>query len=1079
MASTNKLNPIPHPPTKPVVGNMLSLDAATPIQNMMRLAKELGPIYWLDMMGAPLVVVSGADLVDEISDEKRFDKSVRGSLRRVRAVGGDGLFTAHTNEPNWSKAHNILMTPFGNRAMQSYHPSMLDIAEQLVKKWERMNADDEIDVVHDTTALALDTVGLCGFDYRFNSFYREDYHPFVASLVRSLETIMLTRGLPLEGLWLRNRNRDMAGDVAFMNKMVDEIVAERRKNAEGAEGKKDMLGAMMTGVDRATGEQLDDVNIRYQINTFLIAGHETTSGMLSCAIYALLKHPDVLKKAYEEVDRVLGGDINVKPTYQQVTQLTYITQILKEALRLWPPAPAYGVAPINDEMIGGKYKLKKGTFVLVHVLALHRDPSVWGPNPDAFNPENFSREAEAARPVNAWKPFGNGQRACIGRGFAMHESALALGMILQRFKLIDIHRYQMVLKETLTIKPDGFKIKVRPRADQDRGAYAGRTATAAVASGVASVPRARPRPGHNTPLLVLYGSNLGTAEELATRVADLAEINGYATKLGSLDEFSGKLPDEGGLLIFCASYNGAPPDNAAQFIKWLSGDLAKNALAGVRYAVFGCGNSDWAATYQSIPRLIDQQLAAHGARGVYPRGEGDARDDLDGQFEGWFAKLNSVAVKEFGIAASFVRNADDEPLYKIEPVAPTAVNAIVALGGAAPMKVLVNTELQNKSGANASERSTRHVEVQLPTGVSYQVGDHLSVVPRNDPTLVDSVARRFGFLPADQIRLQVAEGRRAQLPVGDTVSVGRLLSEFVELQQVATRKQIQIMSENTRCPVTKPKLAAYVGDDAAATELYRSGILGKRKSVFDLLEEHPACELPFHAYLEMLSLLAPRYYSISSSPSGDPSRCSVTVAVVAGAASSGRGVYKGICSNYLAGRRAGETVHATVRETKAGFRLPDDPSVPIIMIGPGTGLAPFRGFLQERAARKAKGATLGPAMLFFGCRHPDQDYLYADELNAFAADGITELYTAFSRAEGPKTYVQNMVTAQQDRVWSLIENGAIIYVCGDGGKMEPDVKAALVAIYRERKAVDADAALRWIDDLGTKNRYVLDVWAGG
>ena len=1079
MASTNKLSPIPHPPTKPVVGNMLSLDSTTPVQHMMRLAKELGPIYWLDMMGAPLVVVSGADLVDEISDEKRFDKSVRGSLRRVRAVGGDGLFTAHTNEPNWSKAHNILMTPFGNRAMQSYHPSMLDIAEQLVKKWERMNADDEIDVVHDTTALALDTVGLCGFDYRFNSFYREDYHPFVASLVRSLETIMVTRGLPLEGLWLRNRNRDMADDVAFMNKMVDEIVAERRKNVEAAEGKKDMLGAMMTGVDRATGEQLDDVNIRYQINTFLIAGHETTSGMLSCAIYALLKHPEVLRKAYEEVDRVLGGDVNVKPTYQQVTQLTYITQILKEALRLWPPAPAYGVAPIQDEVIGGKYKLKKGTFVLVHVLALHRDPGVWGPNPDAFDPENFSREAEAARPVNAWKPFGNGQRACIGRGFAMHESALALGMILQRFKLLDIHRYQMVLKETLTIKPDGFKIKVRPRADQDRGAFAGHAATSAVASGVASAPRARPRPGHNTPLLVLYGSNLGTAEELATRVADLAEINGYATKLGPLDEFSGKLPDKGGVLIFCASYNGAPPDNAAQFIKWLSGDLAKNALDGVRYAVFGCGNSDWAATYQSIPRLIDQQLAAHGARGVYPRGEGDARDDLDGQFEGWFAKLNSVAVKEFGIAASFVRNADDEPLYKIEPVAPTAVNTIVALGGAAPMKVLANGELQNKSGANASERSTRHIEVQLPSGTSYRVGDHLSVVPRNDPALVDLVARRFGFLPADQIRLQVAEGRRAQLPVGDTVSVGRLLSEFVELQQVATRKQIQIMSENTRCPVTKPKLVAYLGDDAAATELYRSEILGKRKSVFDLLEEHPACELPFHAYLEMLSLLAPRYYSISSSPAGDPSRCSVTVAVVAGAASSGRGIYKGICSNYLAGRRAGETVHATVRETKAGFRLPDDPAVPIIMIGPGTGLAPFRGFLQERAARKAKGATLGPAMLFFGCRHPDQDYLYADELKAFAADGITELHTAFSRAEGPKTYVQNLVTAQQDRVWSLIENGAIIYVCGDGGKMEPDVKAALVAIYRQRKAADADAALRWIDDLGTRNRYVLDVWAGG
>jgi len=1078
MATTNRLSPIPQPPSKPVVGNMLLLDSTAPVQNLARLAKELGPIFWLDMMGAPIVIVSGHDLVEELSDEKRFDKAVRGPLRRVRAVAGDGLFTADTSEPNWSKAHNILLQPFGNRAMQSYHPSMVDIADQLVKKWERLNGDEEIDVVHDMTALTLDTIGLCGFDYRFNSFYRRDYHPFVESLVRSLETIMMIRGLPMENLWMQKRRRNLAADVAFMNRMVDEIVAERRKNAAAAEDKKDMLGAMMTGVDRLTGEQLDDVNIRYQINTFLIAGHETTSGLLSCTLYALLKHPDILRKAYAEVDRVLGPDLDARPTYQQVTQLTYITQILKEALRLWPPAPAYGIAPLQDETIGGKYKLKKNTFITVLVLALHRDASVWGPNPDAFDPENFSREAEAARPINAWKPFGNGQRACIGRGFAMHEAALAIGMILQRFKLIDVNRYQMVLKETLTIKPDGFKIKVRPRSEKDRGAHGGRGAVAA-ASTAAAAPRARTRPGHNTPLLVLYGSNLGTAEELATRVADLAELNGFATRLAPLDDFAGKLPEQGGVLIFCASYNGAPPDNATRFVKWLGSELPKDAFAKLRYAVFGCGNSDWAATYQSIPRLIDDQLAAHGARSVYARGEGDARSDLDGQFESWFARLAPVATREFGVDSAFSRSADDEPLYRIEPVAPSAVNAIVALGGVAPMKVLVNNELQNKGGVNPSDRSTRHIEVALPAGIGYRVGDHLSVVPRNDPALVDAVARRFGFLPADQIRLQVAEGRRAQLPVGDAVSVGRLLTDFVELQQVATRKQIQIMSEHTSCPVTRPKLAAYVGDDAVATERYRSDILGRRKSVFDLLEEYPACELPFHAYLEMLSLLAPRYYSISSSPAGDASRCSVTVAVVEGPASSGRGVYKGICSNYLASRRPGETIQATVRETKAGFRLPDDASVPIIMVGPGTGLAPFRGFLQQRAALEAGGAGLGPAMLFFGCRHPDQDYLYADELKAFAGAGIVELHTAFSRGDGPKTYVQNLVTAQKDRVWGLIEAGAIIYVCGDGGKMEPDVKAALVAIYRERRGAAADAAQRWIDDLGAKNRYVLDVWAGG
>ena len=417
--------------------------------------------------------------------------------------------------------------------MQSYHPSMVDIAEQLVKKWERLNADEEIDVVHDMTALTLDTIGLCGFDYRFNSFYRRDYHP-VRGIAGALARNHHDDPRPAAG---KSVDAEAPRDARRGRRLHEQDGRRDHRrapqgNAEAAEGKKDMLGAMMTGVDRATGEQLDDVNIRYQINTFLIAGHETTSGLLSCAIYALLKHPEVLKKAYEEVDRVLGPDIDARPTYQQVTQLTYITQILKEALRLWPPAPAYGIAPLQDETIGGKYKLKKNTFITVLVLALHRDPSVWGPNPDAFDPENFSREAEAERagqcleavrqrPARLHRP-----RLCDARGGARdrHDPAA-----LQADRSHTATR--CMLKETLTIKPDGFKIKVRPRTDKDRGAFAGRAAAAAAAR--TRRRRGADAPGHNTPLLVLYGSNLGTAEELATRVADLAEVNGFATRLGA------------------------------------------------------------------------------------------------------------------------------------------------------------------------------------------------------------------------------------------------------------------------------------------------------------------------------------------------------------------------------------------------------------------------------------------------------------------------------------------------------------------------------------------------------------------
>ena len=214
-------------------------------------------------------------------------------------------------------------------------------------------------------------------------------------------------------------------------------------------------------------------------------------------------------------------------------------------------------------------------------------------------------------------------------------------MILQRFKLIDVNRYQMHLKETLTIKPDGFKIKVAARRQGSRrlrrpgSGGRGRLERGGAAGADLS--------GAQHAAIGALRLQLGTAEELATRVADLAEVNGFATKLGALDDYVGKLPEEGGLLIFCASYNGAAPDNATQFVKWLDGGLPKDALAKVRYAVFGCGNSDWAATYQSVPRMIDEQLAAHGARSLSARGEGDARSDLDGQFEKWFAKAAPAA----------------------------------------------------------------------------------------------------------------------------------------------------------------------------------------------------------------------------------------------------------------------------------------------------------------------------------------------------------------------------------------------------------------------------------------------------
>ena len=442
---------------------------------------------------------------------------------------------------------------------------MLDVAGQLCTKWERLNADDEIDVVHDMTAVALDTIGICGFNYRFNSFYRQDYHPFITALTNTLETCMMQRGLPFESTLLKRRIDKMQKDVNYMNRLVDDIIAERRKGGDRVEN--DLLNYMLDGVDKVTGESLSDENIRYQINTFLIAGHETTSGLMSFTMHFLMNHPDVLARAYEEVDRVLGRDISVQPTLKQVNQLTYVNQIILESLRLWPTAPAFSVYPYKDEIIGGKYKLKERTFTTVLTLMLHRDPTVWGDKAEDFNPDNFAKEAVAERPVNAYKPFGNGQRACIGRQFAMQEAVLVIGMILQRFELIDHTGYDLKIKESMSIKPDGFKMKVRMRKDITRSALVPGAVSDSDAKG--GLSNSAKRPGHGTPALILYGSNLGTTEEYARDLARSADQSGFDVTLAEMDDHAGGLPKSGAVIIACASYNGSPPDNAQKFVGWL------------------------------------------------------------------------------------------------------------------------------------------------------------------------------------------------------------------------------------------------------------------------------------------------------------------------------------------------------------------------------------------------------------------------------------------------------------------------------------------------------------------------------
>ncbi|RAL21949.1 bifunctional cytochrome P450/NADPH--P450 reductase [Thermoflavimicrobium daqui] len=1053
---------IPQPKTYGVLGNLPLIDKDSPTLSFCKLADEIGPIFRFEAFGRSVLILSGPDLVADVCDESRFDKAID-HLLKVRDFAGDGLFTSLTEEPNWQKAHNILMPSFSQQAMKGYHDMMVDIALQLVQKWARLNPDESINVPEDMTRLTLDTIGLCGFNYRFNSFYRETPNPFIVSMVRSLDEAMHYRNrLPIQNRLMLKTKHQFEHDIQTMFSLVDKIIADRK--SRGDQGEIDLLARMLSTKDPETGELLDDENIRYQIITFLIAGHETTSGLLSFSIYFLLKNPHVLKKAYEEVDRVLTDSV---PTYEQVLQLKYIRMILNESLRLWPTAPQFNLFAKEDTMIGGKYPIKKGEVVSIILPKLHRDKGAWGEDAEQFRPERF--EDPAKIPNHAYKPFGNGQRACIGMQFALHEATLVLSMILQHFQLIDHMNYQLKVKQTLTLKPDDFKIRVQLRDKKIANSF-----TIKPEEDAASAPDQENQVQkvsiigvNNRPLLVLYGSNMGTAERIAKELADIARLHGIRSEVATLNDRLGQLPKEGALLIITSSYNGKPPSNARQFVQWLE-QVEPEELQGVTYSVFGCGDHNWAATYQEVPRYIDEKLAEKGATRFSPRGEADASGDFEKQLEAWKSQMWTDAIKTFDLKLN--ENAEKErSTLNIQFVSGFAETPLAQAYHAVHGTVMENRELQQ----SGSERSTRHIEIELPEGIMYQEGDHLGVFPRNSKENVNRTLRRFGLSGKDQVILTASGVSASHLPLDRPVSLSDLLSYSVELQEAATRAQIREVAAFTVCPPHKRELEILLEEGT-----YEEQILKKRITMLDLVEKYEACEIPFERFLELLPPLKPRYYSISSSPRIKAERASITVGVVRSPARSGQGEYRGVASNYLAERKLGEDIIMFIRPPESGFQLPDDYETPIIMVGAGTGVAPFRGFLQARAALKQDGKKLGEAHLYFGCRN-EKDFIYREELEHYEREGIVTVFTAFSRIEGkPKTYVQHLIEQNAQKVIDMLDHGGRLYVCGDGSKMAPDVETMLQKSYQSVHGVGQQEAKKWLENLQLNGSYTKDVWTG-
>jgi cytochrome P450 / NADPH-cytochrome P450 reductase len=1062
MMAADAHEPVPAPPGLPVVGHLHQIARSGLVGALLKASREMPAGIFKMRFGARVALfVTDPDLVAELSDERRFRKMPGPGLRVVRRFAGDGLFTAFSEEPNWGKAHRILLPAFGQRAMRGYFDMIVDVCDQLVAKWERQAGTDVL-VADDMTRLTLDSIAIAGFGHRFDSFARDELDSFLLALGRALEESLarITR-LPVGNRLARRAERQFAADIAEMNALVDGIIADRRRHPTDG---RDLLNLMLTAIDPETGERLDDVNIRYQVLTFLIAGHETTSGMLTFAFHHLLRDPAVLARAYAEVDRVLPGD--ARPDYAQVARLEVIERVLKEALRLWPTAPSFALAPFEDELVGGRWRLRKDRPVNVFTPGLHRWPGVW-PAPEEFDIDRWLPDVEAARHPHAYKPFGNGERACIGRQFAMVEAKIAMAMLLRRFAISDPHAYRLRIKETLSIKPDDFRMRIRLRGGHER------IAAGPVAAAVADAPVTAVA-GTGQLFAVLYGSSLGTARDIAEEIAERARADGFEVVVRSMDDSfrGGAAPEDKVIVVVTATYNGRAPDTAMAVERALDAGAFEGAdWSGARFAVLGVGNSQWPA-YQAFPKRVDAAIAAAGATRLVARAEADGQGDFD------------------GAVAAFVRDLWRALGSEAAPAGATAglslrlVDAAETRAAALPdhaqrLTVVANDELVRPADGlpdfvgEAPRASTRLIRLRLPAGQGYQAGDHLAVYARNRPDLVERALLRLGLDPAAQVAVAGQGGRFRHLPLNRTVTASQLLEDFVELSDPAARRALAVLAAATRCPHTQGELARL---DAG----YDEEIAGRRVTLLDLLDRYPAVDATLAQLVELSAPIAPRFYSVASSPLVAADTVDLIVGTTAAPAWSGLGEHRGFASGYMAGAAPGTEVFGFVRKPNPPFAPPDDPAVPTVLIGPGTGFAPLRGFLQERAALAAGGAEVGANLLFFGCRHPDHDWLCRGEMERWRAEGLVTLHLACSALAGhPWRYVQDALWAEQAAVWRLLEAGAHVFLCGDGRVMAPAVRDTLIRIWMRQTDGEHAAGSAWLEAMIEAGRFQQDVFGFG
>ena len=546
-----------------------------------------------------------------------------------------------------------------------------------------------------------------------------------------------------------------------------------------------------------------------------------------------------------------------------------------------------------------------------------------------------------------------------------------------------------------------------------------------------TLPAAESAP--KTPLLLLFGSQTGTAERLAKQTAKFAQTRGFAPRVVSMEQYETlDWAKEQNVLVIASTYgDGEPPDPAQAFWNWIKADTAPR-LEHLQYSVLALGDTNYAQFCQ-FGKNCDERLSALGAKRVFNRKDCDV--DYEAPAQEWTE----------GVFSKLVPDAAAAPAIAIAPPE-TKQSAVHDRKNPFPAKLLRNLKLSREGSA----KDVRHFELSLQdSGLSYEVGDALGVFPSNCPVLVSEILTALD-----------CDGEEAVQAGGRELSLRLALTQHFDITKPSNEL---LAAAAERSPDSE--LSQLL--DPSRKDEFKRWLYGRE--IIDVLLTLSSRFAPAEL-IALLKKLAPRLYSISSSAKAHPDEVHLTVSAVR-YETHGR-ARKGVASTFLADR-VGEGTASVFVQPSPGFKPPADPNTPMIMIGPGTGIAPFRAFLEERQAIGAKGRN----WLLFGDQRRSSDFLYEDQILGWCRDGLlSRLDLAFSRDQEEKIYVQTRMLESAKELWAWLEDGAHFYVCGDASRMAKDVDQALHTIIERSGGRGVDEAKAYVAKLKSDKRYQRDVY---